>query len=125
MRHKGGAPTHGVIRDDGPSPWTLMRVLLAEQRRSNDRGFERAWMYAYPIALESGKWYALVVETAPFEEPLRADDGTIQARKFPREGAGMLTSLTETAGLVELGEKTTKVEPGMLVGFLPHATLIN
>jgi molybdopterin molybdotransferase len=55
----------------------------------------------------------------------RGDDGTIQANKFPREGAGILTSLTESAGLVELDEKTTRVEPGMLVGFLPHAVLIS
>jgi len=35
-----------------------------------------------------------------------------------------LSSLTESAGLVELDEETTQVEPGQQVGFLPHASLI-
>ena len=54
----------------------------------------------------------------------RRDDGSIEASKFPQDGAGILTSLTESAGLVELDEKTTRVEPGQQVGFLPHAMLI-
>jgi molybdopterin molybdotransferase len=52
------------------------------------------------------------------------EDGTIEARKFPRDGAGILSSLTESAGLVELDEETTQIEPGQQVGFLPHASLI-
>lgn len=53
----------------------------------------------------------------------RADDGVIEARKFPREGAGLLSSLVDTHGLVELREDVTRIEPGMSVGFLPYATL--
>lgn len=53
----------------------------------------------------------------------RADDGAIEARKFPREGAGLLSSLVDTHGLVELREDVTRIEPGMMVGFLPYATL--
>ncbi|WP_024513214.1 gephyrin-like molybdotransferase Glp [Bradyrhizobium sp. ARR65] len=52
------------------------------------------------------------------------EDGTLQAIKFPREGAGLLSSLVETDGLVELGETVTKVEPGDVVGFLGYADLI-
>jgi molybdopterin molybdotransferase len=54
----------------------------------------------------------------------RGEDGTIEASKYPQDGAGILSSLTESAGLVELDEETTRVEPGMAVGFLPHAALI-
>jgi molybdopterin molybdotransferase len=54
----------------------------------------------------------------------RDEDGTIEANKYPQDGAGILSSLTESAGLVELDEETTRVEPGMAVGFLPHAALI-
>jgi molybdopterin molybdotransferase len=43
--------------------------------------------------------------------------------KFPRDGAGIITSLTETDGLVELGEDVTVVAPGATVGFLSHAVL--
>jgi molybdopterin molybdotransferase len=54
----------------------------------------------------------------------RAEDGSVEASKYPRDGAGILSSLTESAGLVELDEETTQVEPGQQVGFLPHASLI-
>jgi molybdopterin molybdotransferase len=51
-------------------------------------------------------------------------DGALEAVKFPREGAGLLSSLVDTDGLVELGENVTKVEPGMRVGFLGYENLI-
>jgi len=54
---------------------------------------------------------------------VRAADGAIDAVKHPQEGAGVLSSLTETDGLVELPEETTKVERGSAVGFLSYATL--
>ena len=53
-----------------------------------------------------------------------AADGTIDAVKHPQDGAGVLTSLTQTDGLAELGEEVTTVEPGALVGFLPYASLL-
>jgi molybdopterin molybdotransferase len=46
-------------------------------------------------------------------------DGEMAARKFPREGAGILTSLVESDGLVELPEEMTRLEPGTMVDFLP------
>jgi len=52
---------------------------------------------------------------------LAAGEGGVEARKHPREGAGILTSLTESDGLVELPETVTRVEPGDTVGFLPYA----
>jgi molybdopterin molybdotransferase len=53
----------------------------------------------------------------------RAADGAVEAAKHPRDGAGVVTSLTETDGLIELHEDTTAIEPGMIVGFLPYAVL--
>jgi molybdopterin molybdotransferase len=53
-----------------------------------------------------------------------AKDGAVEAVKFPREGAGVITSLTETDGLVELGEEMTAIAPGATVGFLSHAVLM-
>jgi molybdopterin molybdotransferase len=52
-----------------------------------------------------------------------AADGAVEAVKFPRDGAGIITSLTETDGLVELGEDVTAIAPGAIVGFLSHAAL--
>jgi molybdopterin molybdotransferase len=53
----------------------------------------------------------------------RTDDGSYEAVKFPREGAGLLSSLVETDGLVELGEDLTQVEPGQTVQFLAYSDL--
>ena len=54
----------------------------------------------------------------------RGADGMIDAVKFPQDGAGVLTSLTQTDGLAELGEEVTHIEPGAMVGFLPYASLL-
>jgi molybdopterin molybdotransferase len=54
----------------------------------------------------------------------RAADGPLEALKFPREGAGLLSSLVDTDGLVELPESVTSVEPGETVGFLGYANLM-
>ena len=51
-------------------------------------------------------------------------DGGFEAVKHPQEGAGVITSLTETDGLAELTEDTTMVEAGSTVGFLSYATLM-
>ena len=55
---------------------------------------------------------------------LRASpDGTVEAVKHPQEGAGILTSLTETDGLAELAEEMSAIAPGDVVGFLPYAMI--
>jgi molybdopterin molybdotransferase len=53
----------------------------------------------------------------------KAADETLEAIKFPREGAGLLSSLIDTDGLVELGEAVMRVEPGDVVGFLGYADM--
>ena len=53
-----------------------------------------------------------------------AADGSIEAVRHPQEGAGVITSLTETDGLAELAEDTTTIKPGSTVGFLSYATLM-
>lgn len=50
-------------------------------------------------------------------------DGAAIARKHPREGAGIITSLTQTDGLVELPEDVTRIAEGDPVTFLDHAIL--
>jgi len=54
----------------------------------------------------------------------KGSDGALEVTKFPREGAGLLSSLVDTDGLVELGEEITQVQPGQTVGFLSYASLI-
>jgi molybdopterin molybdotransferase len=53
-----------------------------------------------------------------------AADGAIEAIKHEQDGAGILTSLTETDGLAELTEDVTNVEPGATIGFLSYASLV-
>ncbi len=48
-------------------------------------------------------------------------EGRWAAVKFPREGAGILSSLVESDGLVELPEDLTRLEPGTMVNFLPFS----
>jgi molybdopterin molybdotransferase len=51
-------------------------------------------------------------------------DGEIEAVKHPQDGAGILTSLTETDGLLEFPEHVTAIEAGDRVGFLSYAALV-
>ncbi len=50
-------------------------------------------------------------------------DGTPVAVKFPRDGAGILSSLVEADGLVELPEDMTQLVAGNLVDFMPFNEL--
>ncbi len=54
----------------------------------------------------------------------RAADGEIEAVKHPQDGAGILTSLTETDGLLEFPEDVTSIAPGDRIGFLSFAALM-
>jgi molybdopterin molybdotransferase len=54
---------------------------------------------------------------------LERREGRVIAHKHPREGAGVITSMTATDGLVELPESVTRVEQGESVGFLPYDIL--
>ena len=48
-------------------------------------------------------------------------EGGWRAVKFPREGAGILSSLVESDGLVELSEEITHLKAGTMVDFLPFS----
>ncbi len=52
------------------------------------------------------------------------EDGVLEAVKFPREGAGLLSSLIDTDGLVELSEEITAIEPGRMVEFMTYSSLL-
>jgi molybdopterin molybdotransferase len=52
---------------------------------------------------------------------LPGPDGMPMAQRFPRDGAGILTSLVESDGLIELAEDVTHVATGTLVDFLPFS----
>jgi molybdopterin molybdotransferase len=54
----------------------------------------------------------------------RRADGELEAIKHPQDGAGVITSLTETDGLLEFGDDVTAVAPGDRAGFLSYAVLM-
>ncbi len=54
----------------------------------------------------------------------QGDDGLFGVVKFPRDGAGLLSSLVQTDGLVELGEDVSSVKPGDMLNFLPYSSLL-
>jgi molybdopterin molybdotransferase len=49
------------------------------------------------------------------------EDGVQVANRFPRDGAGILSSLVESDGLIELAENVTQVTSGSMVDFLPFS----
>jgi molybdopterin molybdotransferase len=55
---------------------------------------------------------------------VEAGAGLPRLRRYPKEGAGMLTSLTETDGLAELPEETTQLQPGAEISFVPYSELV-
>ena len=48
--------------------------------------------------------------------------GRLVARKFPRDGSGLISGLREASGLIEIPESTTSVAPGEPVSFLPFTS---
>lgn len=71
----------------------------------------------FPYRKKAGRREYVRVRLAP-------DQDGVTAQKHEQDGAGVLTSLTETAGLVELPEPVTRVEAGDQVRFLPYALLL-
>ena len=51
-------------------------------------------------------------------------DGEVEAVKHPQDGAGVITSLTQTDGLLEFPEDVTTVEVGDRIGFLSYEQLM-
>jgi molybdopterin molybdotransferase len=53
-----------------------------------------------------------------------ADDGMLEAQKYMREGAGIITSMTSTDGLLELADGSTTLQPGDRAMFLSWRELM-
>lgn len=70
---------------------------------------------AFPIKKKLGRreWLRVRLD--------RDEDGAPLVHKFPRDGAGILTSMVEADGLVELPEDLTALEAGTMVDFLPFS----
>jgi molybdopterin molybdotransferase len=49
----------------------------------------------------------------------RGTGARLQAAKFPRDGSGLISSLREADGLIEVQEEVTEVKEGDMVDFIP------
>jgi len=52
---------------------------------------------------------------------LMRENGAAMARRYPKDGAGILSSIVQSDGFVVLGEDTSEVTQGMAVDFLPFS----
>ena len=55
---------------------------------------------------------------------LRRDGDTITAHKYPKDGAGILSSIVRSDGFVIVDEAVDGLLPGAMVDFLPYAEII-
>ena len=55
---------------------------------------------------------------------LQRDGHDLVAVKYPRDGAGILSSITQSEGLVIINEEMSDLAPGMTVDFLPFSEVI-
>jgi molybdopterin molybdotransferase len=51
----------------------------------------------------------------------RLEGGALRVRPYPLSGSGMLSSVSGSDGLVEIGEDVSLVEPGTPILFTPYA----
>jgi len=51
---------------------------------------------------------------------MKGAEGRAEVDKFPRDGSGLISSLRESDGLVEVGEDVSEVIEGQLVNFIPY-----
>ncbi len=117
----GAVPFIGLPGNPVAALVTLMRfarpaiLLLSGCRQIEPRSYPvRA---GFPIRKKGGRreWIRVRIE--------RESDGLPLARKFPRDGAGILNSMVASDGLCELPEDLTSAEEGHMVDFLPFNEL--
>jgi molybdopterin molybdotransferase len=93
---------------------TLVRPMILRLMGANDaepRRYQVPAGFAYAKKAGRREWLRGRLQ--------KVADGTWQAVKYPRDGSGILSSLVESDGLIELAEEVREVEPGTPVDFLP------
>jgi molybdopterin molybdotransferase len=54
---------------------------------------------------------------------LTTNDGRLSVSKFPRDGSGLISSLRDADGLIEVSEEVSEIKEGDTVDFIPFAEL--
>ncbi len=91
-----------IVRLMGGTGLTPHRFRVAADFAYNKKKNRREWLRARLVGDAKAGWRVV---------------------KFPRDGAGILTSMVEADGLIELPEDLTRLEPGTMVDFLPFSEL--
>jgi molybdopterin molybdotransferase len=79
-------------------------------------GWRRARRYTMPAAFSMSKKPG---RREFIRGMLDETEGELRARNYERTGSGIITSLREADGLIELPENTTEVTPGDPIAFIP------
>jgi molybdopterin molybdotransferase len=115
----GAVPFIGLPGNPVAAMVTFMRfarpalLLLAGCREIDPTFFRVPADFAYKKKATRREWLRASLVAGP--------DGHLRARKFPRDGAGILSSMVAADGLIELPEDLTRLEPGTMVDFLPFS----
>ncbi|MDA0990882.1 MAG: molybdopterin molybdotransferase MoeA [Verrucomicrobia bacterium] len=88
-------------------------LLLGGSREVEPAFFRVPVDFAYKKKADRREWLRATLVPGP--------GGDLRAHKFPRDGAGILSSMVGADGLVELPEDLTRLEPGTMVDFLPFS----
>ena len=88
-------------------------LMLMGANKSNSPRFYVTADFEYKKKLGRREWVRAIL--------FHSSDSEFVARKFRSSGAGVLTSMVEADGLVELSEDVERVVPGDLVRFLPFS----
>jgi len=97
----------------------LVRPLLQHLQGAEPQeplAFPVASAFRYRKKAQRQEWLRVSLEPAAA--------GGWQAVKFPREGAGILTSLAATQGFAVLPEETLEVVPGDGLSFIPYSEVL-
>ncbi len=86
-------------------------LLLSGTTDITPNYFQVRAAFSYPKKKGRREWLRAMLFTD--------SDGVPAVRKYPRDGAGILTSMVESDGLIELPEEMTQLDPGTMVDFLP------
>ena len=92
----------------------ILRMMGASE--TTPRRFRVTAAFDYKKKLDRREWVRARLESD--------GQGGWRAVKFPRDGAGILSSLVESDGLVELPEDMTRLEAGSPVDFLPFSEVL-
>ena len=115
----GDIPFLGLPGNPVAAMVTFMRfarpaiLLMSGCHDIRPRTFPVRASFGYKKKLNRREWLRV--------ELFNDDDGAPAVRKFPRDGAGVLSSMVAADGLVELPEDLAAVEPGAMVEFLPFS----